>query len=131
MNPKYYKDGAIKPDLVTTDAERVAKSFIPNGVPELKAAQLRKFYGEVKNLELRLKSSADKKATFRQILPLIKLLKAKGAYACKRKVVPDAFKTWLTTNVDAVEDIKDFEAFLLYFEAVVGFCYGEAKDNYN
>lgn len=55
---------------------------------------------------------------------MIKLLKAKAAYAFKRDLVPDSFREWIGKNVDMINEARDFQAFLLYFEAVVGFCYG-------
>ncbi|WP_298068389.1 type III-A CRISPR-associated protein Csm2, partial [uncultured Mailhella sp.] len=62
---------------------------------------------------------------FAGILPQIKILKAKAAYAKGRKVVPSAFSDWIAQHVDAINKPADFKAFLLHFEAVVGFCYGE------
>lgn len=97
---------------------------------KMTSAQLRKFYGTVKGLEMRLKNGRDKEATFNAILPMIKLLKAKSAYAWKREVVTQTFKDWIWQNVDSINTREDFAAFLLYFEAVVGFCYEQGlKDN--
>lgn len=131
----YYKDGAINPELVTTLAEEWADKFVPRRVQrtlgahegkqiKLNTAQLRRFYGEVKRLELRWQNSENKPQTFLEILPMIKLLKAKAAYANKRELVPDTFRSWIWENVDMIREARDFQAFLLYFEAVVGFCYG-------
>lgn len=129
----YYKDGAINPELVTTLAQKWADAFVPKrdnkqrgyGAPRpINSAQLRRFYGDVKNLEMRWQNSTDKAQAFRDILPMIKLLKAKAAYAHKRALVPDSFKNWIWENVDMISKEKDFQAFMLYFEAVVGFCYG-------
>lgn len=131
----YYKDGAINPELVTTLAEDWADKFVPRrdkrtyqSPPgkqiKLNTAQLRRFYGEVKRLELRWQNSENKPQTFLEILPMIKLLKAKAAYANKRELVPESFKEWIWQNVDLIREARDFTAFLLYFEAVVGFCYG-------
>lgn len=125
----YYKGNDINPDLVTTEAQKWAQEFFaPNGArkdsAQINSAQLRRFYGDVKGLELRLKNSVDKARAFREVLPMIKLLKAKAAYAHKRKLVPDSFRKWIWENVDMINEEKDFRAFLLYFEAVVGFCYG-------
>lgn len=121
----YYKDNAINPELVTTLAERWAREFVsyPRD-KKLNSAQLRRFYGDIKNLEMRWQNSADKQQAFRNILPLIKLLKAKAAYAQKRTLVPQSFKNWIWENVDMINEERDFKAFLLHFEAVVGFCYG-------
>lgn len=129
---KYFetKDGkeVINPELVTTIAEDAAKSFFPGKEKDnIKASQLRKFYGDVKTMELRLRFSAeDKDLAFAYILPQIKLLKAKANYAHKREVVPKTFKDWLCENVEQINKRQDFEAFLLHFEAVVGFSYGYA-----
>lgn len=122
----YYKDNAINPELVTTLAEKCAKDFVqgPRDPKNIKSAQLRRFYGDVKTLEMRWQNSADKQQAFRNILPLIKLLKAKAAYAHTRTLVPLSFKSWIWKNVDMINNENDFKAFLLYFEAVVGFCYG-------
>lgn len=116
---------AINPDLVTKWAQKWADEFAPPGNTRLmNAAQLRRFYGEVKRLELRWQNSENKARTFLEILPMIKLLKAKAAYSNVRKLVPDSFKQWIWDNVDMIREARDFKAFLLYFEAVVGFCYG-------
>jgi CRISPR/Cas system CSM-associated protein Csm2 small subunit len=39
--------------------------------------------------------------------------------------IPDEFCAFLTDNIDKVKDQRDFEAFALYFEAVVGYMYGK------
>lgn len=127
---EYFKGDAINPELVTTLAQEWANKFVPRQVAgqrnqrPINSAQLRRFYGDVKNLEMRWENSQDKEKTFREILPMIKLLKAKAAYANKRALVPESFKSWIWENVDMINEMKDFKAFLLFFEAVVGFCYG-------
>ena len=130
---EYFKDGAVNPDLVTTYAQEYADKFVPPKDPNFKgksaakavtSAQLRRFYGDVKKMEMRLKDSSDKDTAFLEILPYIKLLKAKAAYAQKRELVNESFKNWIWENVDMINNRKYFAAFLLYFEAVVGFCYG-------
>ena len=140
--PEYYitKNGkeAMNPELVTTFAEAQAKLFYPPNTPDKPArgsvvtsAQLRRFYGDVKGLERSWQNSPDerKEEAFLRILPLIKLLKAKSAYAYKRQLVNKSFMDWIWANVDAINDEKDFKAFLLYFEAVVGFCYGNGLND--
>ena len=132
-NPSYFKDGAINPELVTTQAKAWADRFVPaqgdrqSGPKQgrkINSAQLRRFYNDVKNLEMRWQNSTDKPRAFREILPMIKLLKARAAYANKRTLVPDSFRDWIWENIDMINNEQDFRAFLLYFEAVVGFCYG-------
>jgi CRISPR-associated protein Csm2 len=55
---------------------------------------------------------------------MVKMANAKVVYAHARKVVPKAFVDWLQDCVTAVNTVEEFRAFLLHFEAVVGFCYG-------
>lgn len=127
----YLNDTAIDPVWMDKKAQDTAKSFFETK-PLLAASQLRKFYGDVKTLERQWRSCGGDEAAFDGILPLIKLLKAKVTYACKRKVVPVTFQSWLCEHVDSVKRPKDFKAFVLHFEAVVGFSYGFAPDkNFN
>lgn len=127
----YFENDAINPKLVDTFAKEWADRFYSeqNKKDSISAAQLRRFYGDVKNLEMRWQNSSDKEKAFLDILPMIKLLKAKAAYAKQRKLVPESFRDWIWENVNLINKAKDFEAFLLYFEAVVGFCYGNGLND--
>ncbi len=124
----YYDEaGNLNAELFDSLAHEKAKQFIND---RLNSNQLRRFYNECKNIETRFKlccqgedpKFAQQKA-FLTVLPRLKLLKSKISYA--KKKIPKSFETWLTQSIDAVETPMDFKAFLLSFEAVVGFCYGE------
>lgn len=129
----YLNDGkTIDPKWVDSEALATAKKLVmkkfdgkvdQNG--SIKSSQLRKFYTDVKSLERTWECQSRSDDAFLGILPQIKILKAKAAYAQGRKVVPAAFTTWISGHVDAISTSLDFKAFLLHFEAVVGFCYGE------
>jgi len=125
--------GNIKPTLLCEDAEKVAGSLVKifqgkvDGKNSITSAQLRRFYGEFKSLEKKFQfrqgtGKSEREKAFLYVLPLIKMEKSKVAYAAKK--VPYDFKKWMNDNVDAIATPEDFEAFLLHFEAVVGFCYG-------
>lgn len=126
----------IKEELLTTKAERFAKSFTnPENPrdrwqrnPKLTSAQLRNFYHEAKKLEEICKYNDNPDEKFKRILPLVKMLKSKVAYACPKtgrdRKVPVEFKNFIDEMVDNVKDWKDFKAFALSFEAVVGYFYG-------
>ena len=139
VNCDYFTpDGAINPELVDKEARKWANLFAPKRNESdryskekvINPAQLRRFYGEAKRLEMRWQNSSDRERTFGDILPMIKLLKAKAAYANKRGLVSPSFRDWIWDNVDRINVGEDFKAFLLFFEAVVGFCYGnELPDN--
>ncbi len=123
----------IKESLLTSRARTWAESFIrpkppkerSQRNPKLSSAQLRKFHGEARALEEQIKSSDD----FIRVRPLIKMLKSKVAYACpitgSDRKVPEEFRKYLEEMVDNIEDEKDFRAFALCFESVVGFFYGQ------
>ena len=128
----YYKtDGSLDPKWVDSEALAVARKLVMKNSygktdkDSIKSSQLRKFYADVKSLERTWEYQKRSEAAFLGILPQIKILKAKAAYAQGRGVVPPAFTQWVNTHVDAVSTSADFKAFLLHFEAVVGFCYGE------
>ncbi len=125
----YYDDkNNLRPEIVDAEAQKAALSFV-NDYSKLKSAQLRRFYGDFKLLERKLESRKTQVggAAFQGILPLVKMSKSKVEYAKSRKTVPLSFVQWLTKHVDAINTEKDFRAFLLHFEAVVGFCYGTGK----
>lgn len=121
----------IRPELLNEEAQQAANQFVPthggrpNQRDSIKNSQLRRFFNEFKNLERQLHNTqGDVEEAFKGIKPLVKMANAKVEYAKARSVVPPAFVDWLKKNVLAIETARDFEAFLLHFEAVVGFCYG-------
>lgn len=122
----------LRPELLNEEAQSAANQFIvkwPNGKTDennsIKNSQLRRFFNEFKNLERQLNQrQGNEDEAFRSIKPLVKMANAKVVYAKARKVVPESFVKWLQVNVQSIETAKDFKAFLLHFEAVVGFCYG-------
>ena len=137
----YGADGKISRELVDSVAQGCAACFVrpfdsdmekEAKKDHIKASQLRKFYGEAKALELAWTTGRDggSPERFSSVLPQIKLLKAKANYALGRNVVPECFQSWLCECVDQIREAGDFKAFLLHFEAVVGFAYGLGlKDN--
>lgn len=133
MGNYFYDDkGNIKETLLTDKAKLWAEGFINpekpkdrwQRNPKLTSAQLRRFHIEAKALEEQVKNQ-----DFLKIRPLIKMLKAKVAYACPTngidRKVPDEFRKYIEEMVDNIEDVKDFKAFALCFESVVGYFYGE------
>jgi len=114
----------IKEEMLTREAEEWAKKFAYDG---LKRTQLRRFYNEVRSLADRVKDDA----SFKRILPLIRMLKAKVAYQKGRRLVPDSFVEFINTCVDEknLVDKDDFlKGFVKHFEAVVGYHYPLSRD---
>jgi len=122
---KYYDDeGRITKDLFDKDAQAWADRFCKDG---LKRNQLRNFYHDVKSFERKL-DPFQKEKSFDENHPYLKMLKSKAYYAAdrlKREKIPDSFKEFLKKNIDLVQSYKDFDTFVTFFEAVVGFYYGK------
>lgn len=121
---KFYLDAEktqLNPTLLNVDAEKQADQLHQ----KINSAQIRRFFGEIKNLSLRLQQGRP----WTQIEPLFRMLRSKAAYAASRKNVnfPKEFEKFISDKVNQVEDQKDFEAFALYFEAVLGFSYGKDR----
>lgn len=125
--------GIIRSDLLEKEASKQAEEFIQyyenrrtgrkniDSKGSLSSAQLRKFFNEFKQLEKKVGIEG-----FDKVKPLIKMVKSKAAYASNpsNPKIPRSFKSFLITNLDCIEGEKDFQAFMLHFEAVVGFFYG-------
>ncbi len=134
---KYYQDEekkTLKDDLLSECAEETATELVPlerdqrrdrmrparNAVT---SSQLRKFFFEFRNLEKKVHHHQEH---FERVKPLIKMVKSKAMYqsAGSNQKIPETFKNFLIQHVNSIDDEKDFRAFMLHFEAVVGFCYG-------
>jgi CRISPR-associated protein Csm2 len=113
----------LKADVFSDHAEKTADKIRD----ELNSAQLRRFFGEMKGYYQRWKNLSKSDEAFTTIFPLIKLMKSKVFYAVnpKKRKIPNSFANFLLGGINQIQDGKDFEAFILYFEAVVGFMYGK------
>lgn len=140
MSSFFYNDTGkkeISEDLLDSKAKGWAESFLNPRRPKeswarnprLTSAQLRRFHREVKELEVRVKALKDSKTEFIALRPIVKMLKSKVAYACPsngvERKVPEEFRKYIEEMVDNVIDSRDFLAFALCFEAVVGYFYGQ------
>ena len=140
MASYYYEDDKkerLRESLITEKAKSWADSFIyPQSPkdkwkrnPRLTSAQLRRFHIEAKALEEKVKNLEMPEEEFPKLRPLVKMLKSKVAYACpttgRDRKVPEEFRKFIEEMIDNIEDWKDFMAFALCFESVVGFFYGQ------
>jgi CRISPR-associated protein Csm2 len=122
MDVKFWKDKnkkLIDPDLFSTKAEDFAKSIYGERTQKAnKPSQIRKFYDEVLRFESILKTNP---AEFDNILPYLKMLNAKAAYALGRDLVSKGFKDFISNSLNQVKDKDDFDAFAGLFEAFMGY----------
>ncbi|KIM08334.1 MAG: hypothetical protein KU29_04415 [Sulfurovum sp. FS06-10] len=85
--------------------------------PETKSTQMRNFYEYV--LDLYEKSKNEK--NFDEILPFVKMLNSKVAYAKSRGHINDEFVSMIKECVTQVTTAEQLRVFKLFFEAVIGF----------
>jgi CRISPR-associated protein Csm2 len=88
-------------------------------IERTKKSQVRNFYDKV----LELHNDLEKKE-WEDILPFIKMLNSKVAYAVNRKVASREFETMMNACIQEVKTQEDLKVFKLFFEAVLGFYKG-------
>jgi len=126
----YDQSGNVRSELLDEEAKTLAEGFVayfrndPRRVDKnrsLSSAQLRRFFSEFRQLEKKVNVMG-----FNKVKPLIKMVKSKASYAANpsNQKIPPSFKDFLIKNVDNINKEEDFKAFMLHFEAVVGFYYG-------
>ena len=114
-------------DLVDGLAEEQARMMPDHANDRLNSNQLRRFFGDVKDLFRQLERGSD---YGKQIEPSFKMIRSKANYAwrnCQRKKIPREFYDFIENGVSKVKSEQDFRAFVRHFEAVVGFLYGLGK----
>lgn len=118
----------IDPNLFSKTAEKLAKELRRNSSKN-KLTQVRKFYDEVVFLRDRA-GRTPKQENWEHILPLVRMLAAKAAYAHGRGHVDDTFFDFISESVQQIFDRKDLEVFTFFFEALIGYLkFHELSDN--
>lgn len=82
-----------------------------------KNAQLRRFYGYVVHIKESLRQP---NITYKEMEAKIKHLPNLTAYAKQRGHISDYFQDFIEKNVHSIHDEKDFAAFAMHFEAIIG-----------
>jgi CRISPR-associated protein Csm2 len=122
MEVKFWKDKSkkhIEPELFSSKAEELAKKIFDEGGGRLNnPTQIRKFYDEVVRFDSMVKSNP---AEFDSMIPYLKMLNAKAAYAMGRDLVSKSFKDFINSSLKQIHDRDDFTAFAGLFEAFMGY----------
>lgn len=118
----------MDPELFLDKAEKIAEKILGD-TDALSTTQIRRYYSEVKALDYRVKRwmpTEKKEAKFAEILPLVKMMRAKVEY--KRNAnsgkISLSFAQFMADCIYSVNNLEEFNAFVLYFEAVMGFYVG-------
>ena len=141
-------DGNIKVDLFSD----IANSIVENCIKYLNRDdrekrrkitlnQMRKFYNEILNYWIQLENinnNEEKLKKFRELLPLIKMEKAKANIAYQKKNINTNFKKFIDLNIDYVVDgyeknleklLEKFKIFVSLFESIIAYSKGIIKEN--
>jgi CRISPR-associated protein Csm2 len=116
------------PELLTED-KRTRQWRVKRDDKANKPTQLRKFYDELCMWEQKARDVE----SFGKLLPFIKMMNAKVAYARGRDLVDDKFVAWFSTCMDQIKDsgetgLSAFRNFRTHFEAFLGF-FKQARPN--
>lgn len=94
-------------------------SYWAKQIERTKKTQLRNFYDKVLELQKEIEKNG-----FEDVLPFIKMLNSKVAYAVNRRVASKEFKQMINECVKQIDSVQKFETFKFFFEAVLGFYKG-------
>jgi CRISPR-associated protein Csm2 len=122
MEVKFWKDKdkkQIDPEIFSLVADKLAKTIYEEGSGTgNKPTQIRKFYDEVVRFDNIIKTNP---AEFNAMLPYLKMLNAKAAYAMGRDLVSKGFKDFISNSLKQISDRDDFNVFASLFEAFMGY----------
>lgn len=109
-------------ELLNETAKKMAID-IGAGRGGVQNTQIRKFFDQVLDLNNKAKHSDDFNG---EILPFVKMLNSKVAYASSRKsaggnIVNKAFVEMMNQCIGQVDTKEKLKVFKLFFEAVIGF----------
>ncbi len=136
LGNSFYSGDTLKTELFTKFAPNLAEETATKAEPKLTTNALRNFYDAVKAIEnpiLQKGGREEKEKAFKQQLPHIKLLAAKVAHyqPAGRPKIPWLFAKFLNDSIEIAESLKEFEGFVLVFEAVAGWHTKYAKKGDN
>jgi CRISPR-associated protein, csm2 family len=123
LNINEIKFGNEKSAEIFSDIAQRAAKHIKTNKNLNKTTQLRKFYDELAMWNDRVQLVRENKAgKFQELMPFIKMLKAKVAYAEGRKNVDKNFSDIFNRCIDQINNVETLRDAKLFMEAVMGFC---------
>ena len=123
LNINEIKFGNEKSAEIFSDIAQRAAKHIKTNKNLNKTTQLRKFYDELAMWNDRVQLVRENKAgKFQELMPFIKMLKAKVAYAEGRKNVDKNFSDIFNRCIDQINNVETLRDSKLFMEAVMGFC---------
>ncbi|WND42673.1 type III-A CRISPR-associated protein Csm2 [Pasteurella multocida] len=112
------KDATIFSDIAEQAAQKIKANSNTN-----KQTQLRKFYDELNMWNDRVQlTKENRQAKFDEVIPFIKMMKAKVAYAHGRKYIDNQFLRIFSRCIDEITSVDTLKDAKLFMEAVMGYC---------
>ena len=116
----YYKivDGeyCLKPEFIVEYPRGIAR-YLENRNKN-KLSQIWKFYDYARRIQDSLKQ---KGTPFEGVEAELNMLKPAAVYAASRDTVTYLFKDFIEKNVSQIKDMKDLEAFIKHFQALIAY----------
>lgn len=123
INVNEIKFGENKPNEIFSDIAQRAAQYIKENKNVNKSTQLRKFYDELSMWNERVQLARENKdVKFQELVPFIKMMKAKVAYARGRKHIDERFLDVFNRCIDQANNVETLRDAKLFMEAVMGFC---------
>jgi len=127
---RFYRDEEklyMVPDLFDAEARRMAEK-----IKNVTSSQFRNYFQELRALEARYRADLrqDPVSAWLRLEPQLRLFKAKLSYGARGDgplAKAQEFRSFLEDVIDSISDGKDFEAALLYVEAVLAYYYAEEE----
>lgn len=105
--------------LLTEKAKEAAEK-INSKDKKASNSQIRKFFDDFVLLQSKSKNLSEEEFKS-NILPLIAFSEAKMAYSVGRKVLSENFMNLICEKINHIESKKDFDNFMLFYQAVIGY----------
>jgi len=119
------------PELFSKEARDVAER-----IRGLQSSQFRNYFQQLRALESRYLADQQESQenAWRRLQPQLHLFKAKLAYGARKEgplAQAPEFREFMEETIDSIKDGKDFEAAMLFVEAVLAYYYAleQAKNN--
>ena len=116
-----FKEALSSEEMVTSQAQSIAQTLVKEG---LTSTQLRRFFHEIRRLQALTGSTEEE---FLKARPYVKMVHSKAAYASRNRDFPSSFYKFLSSNIEDIASREDFDKFIQYFEAVVGYFYAYSE----
>ena len=117
-----FKKGEMPNDIFSDLASEAADHIALSGNTN-KTTQLRKFYDELVMWHDKVyhEPTENRDAKYSELAPYIKMLNAKVAYACGRKLLDNNFKDLFSHCIRQINDPETLKHCKLFMEALIGF----------